>query len=534
MKKTFLIAGFVCIITLSGCDKTSDSNMEKNNISQQTQEITIEDTTEEPDVTPPEIVCSVDAIGCVIGEKNDLLTGITVTDDSGDENVSVEVDDSKVDMDTVGEYNVTFTAKDKAGNQSSLDIPCFVVMKSSPSEVMDYISKTILDDENITSATSCSGWDIKDKDPGASSQSYYPFQSKITSDKFYYEIFVNDEKDILDTTNGTYAGINKMITAEVILTNTNYGHMYLDTPWMPELVITSFMFSYYGYEVPKWDKVCFKSNKGVIVFDEDHVFGAGNSDYFDGYTSTRLLEFCFNSMDEINLFTEIINENDAYAEFISGEESLWGTNLTDDNKEHINKVIEIYRTLSESDIARNIPISENISDIKYVNYQNTATASNAIADNSSNKVFPGESVTVKFKDGGITLLDNDNATVKLVSMEQDIFDVKVTFSVKNNRDTYFIFNLEDLYLGDDGADHIMLDGNKGPAPGKTRSYSYNIDHQDDSIVYLSELSELNGTISLSIESPDESYIESHDISQFSLSDHKNEIEQTLSEYIKYN
>ena len=531
-KKLFIIFSIGGLI-LSGCNNTSDS-INKNDDINQTQEVTREGTTEVADITSPEIICSADAIGCVIGEENDFLKYIKVTDNSGDDNVSVEVDDSKVNIDIVGEYKIIYTATDKAGNKTSLEKPCFVVMKPSSSEVMDYISQTVLDDESLIRATSYNGWDIKDKDPLAASQSYYAFQSNITSDKCYYEIFINDDKNILDTTNGTYAGLNKMIDTEVILTNTNYGNLNLDTPWMPELVIPSFLFTYNGTEVPEWDSVCFKSRKGEIIFDKNHQFKAGKSDYYDGYMSTRLVVYCFNSLDEIELFSEIINENDASAGFIKNDEILWETTLTENNKEHINNVIEIYRTLSDSDIVRNIPLREDITSIQYVNSPNISTDTDAVGNSSSGKVFPGESVTVKFKDEGITLLENDNATVKLVSMEQDILNVKVTFSVTNNRDTYFLFNLEDIYLGDTGAESVMYDGNKGPAPGKTRKYSYEINHQDDSNVYLSELCELNGVFSLSIEAQDESYIEYHDKSQFSLSDYKEEIEQTLNDYIIYN
>ena len=533
MNKRILISCIIILIVLSGCSKSAEAPNTSANQSVSTQEQTSDISTTQADQTPPEITCAADAIGCIIGEENDFTSFITVTDDQS-ENITIEVDDSSIDMEKVGEYTITFTATDEAGNKASIEKLCFVEMNSSSSEIMDFLSETILDDNSKIFASVYKGYDIKNIFSESSSKAYRAFQSNIASDNCYYEIYINDDKSIIDDANGSYSGLNKLIEVETLVSNTNYGQMNLDTPWMPELTFITFLHSYDGTPVPELEKVVFRSEDKELVFDNGYFYGAGNNDINESYATAKLRTYCFKSEDEISLFSEIINTDTASVQIITKDGILQEFVLSEDNKEHFNKEIEIYNTLCSNDITRNIPLREDLTSIQYVNTEsNDKTDSQKTQTNSTNKVFPGNPVKVKIKDGGITIIDNENATVKLLSMEQEVLDVKITFSVTNNRDTKFLFNLRDIYLGDIGAKSIMLDGNEGPAPGKTRSYSYYIDHEDDSQIYLKELCDLNGTIELCIESSDESYIENYDNNPFSFIDHKEEIENSLNEVIQY-
>ena len=56
--------------------------------------------------------------------------GVTVTDNM-DENPTLEIDNSKVDLNTVGKYTVTYTATDRSGNKTTKEITVSVVAKES-------------------------------------------------------------------------------------------------------------------------------------------------------------------------------------------------------------------------------------------------------------------------------------------------------------------------------------------------------------------------------------------------------------------
>ncbi|XZM35304.1 putative mucin/carbohydrate-binding domain-containing protein (plasmid) [Clostridium perfringens] len=82
--------------------------------------ITVEGV-ESPANTPIEIT---------LGESYDFSVGVTATDDV-DGPVEVTVDSSNVKLDTPGEYTVTYTARDAAGNETTLTRPVIVKAKEN-------------------------------------------------------------------------------------------------------------------------------------------------------------------------------------------------------------------------------------------------------------------------------------------------------------------------------------------------------------------------------------------------------------------
>lgn len=73
-----------------------------------------------PDVLPP-IIEGTEDITVEVGGSISYRKGVTVTDDK-DENPTLEIDNSQVDLDTPGDYEVVYTATDKKGNTSSVSI----------------------------------------------------------------------------------------------------------------------------------------------------------------------------------------------------------------------------------------------------------------------------------------------------------------------------------------------------------------------------------------------------------------------------
>lgn len=72
------------------------------------------------DNEPPVIEGAAD-INVFLGDTVSYKANITVTDDK-DENPTLEVDNSQVDLNTVGTYEVIYTATDAAGNSSSVTV----------------------------------------------------------------------------------------------------------------------------------------------------------------------------------------------------------------------------------------------------------------------------------------------------------------------------------------------------------------------------------------------------------------------------
>lgn len=88
--------------------------------------------------------------------------------------------------------------------------------------------------------------------------------------------------------------------------------------------------------------------------------------------------------------------------------------------------------------------------------------------------------TVDFTD--VILLDDDLVTIELVKFYEEevnwgyssgpLMEKNFTVKVKNKSDQEIYFNLNDAYIHDESVTLSMKDGNLGPAPGKTKTYSY--------------------------------------------------------------
>lgn len=72
------------------------------------------------DTTPPVITGAADKT-VIIGDTVSYREGVTVSDDSGGA-VELEIDSSKVDLLTAGVYELSYTARDESGNETSVTV----------------------------------------------------------------------------------------------------------------------------------------------------------------------------------------------------------------------------------------------------------------------------------------------------------------------------------------------------------------------------------------------------------------------------
>ena len=98
--------------------------------------------TKTPDVQAPVIEGLSDKT-VYTGETISYKKGIKVTDDT-DDDVTLEIDTSLVDLDTPGEYTVTYTATDAAGNVTRESITVLVLILDSKEAEVDRLADVLL------------------------------------------------------------------------------------------------------------------------------------------------------------------------------------------------------------------------------------------------------------------------------------------------------------------------------------------------------------------------------------------------------
>ncbi len=98
----------------------------------------------------PPVITGAQDISIFLGGTVSYRAGITVTDNE-DENPSLSIDNSKVNLDEVGEYEVTYTATDAAGNSSSVTIT--LTVKKKPANYVDEERVMELANEVLASIT---------------------------------------------------------------------------------------------------------------------------------------------------------------------------------------------------------------------------------------------------------------------------------------------------------------------------------------------------------------------------------------------
>ncbi len=113
------------------------------------------------------------------------------------------------------------------------------------------------------------------------------------------------------------------------------------------------------------------------------------------------------------------------------------------------------------------------------------------------------------------LLDNEYVTVELTQFfekkvnwagREPQIEKYITLKVHNNSDKEYLFNLQDAYIKDESVIASMQDGNSGPAPGKTKTYTYDIYYNTSpdptALDSLEDLYTLDAKIQISISDGD--------------------------------
>ena len=210
-----------------------------------------------------------------------------------------------------------------------------------------------------------------------------------------------------------------------------------------------------------------KAEEGIIMLLETDGSGAMLSEVsYEGDTSNLNFPSVFK--------TDITWEEDDETVSISAGDTKYSLQKKKDGeKESLELSGVSYARLSEEELKEYKEKADSVASID----------PNAIGAEDSNDASSDNSI-IEFSD--TILLDNDLVTVELTQFfEKEVnwagasepqMEKYITLKVHNNSDKEILFNLEDAYINDESVTVIMQDGNSGPAPGKTKTYSYDIQY----------------------------------------------------------
>lgn len=142
-EKRMRISGFlIMMMLLSGCgnstDKTNDSNATVTTV-----EMTTEAATEAPDTTSPVIELASDTVAYYVGDKYDPMDYVTSVTDDKDEDIKAEYDDKNVNIASPGDYVISYSATDTAGNSTEKELNFKVKKEYTREEIKEIIQKLI-------------------------------------------------------------------------------------------------------------------------------------------------------------------------------------------------------------------------------------------------------------------------------------------------------------------------------------------------------------------------------------------------------
>ncbi len=124
-------------------------------------------------------------------------------------------------------------------------------------------------------------------------------------------------------------------------------------------------------------------------------------------------------------------------------------------------------------------------------------------------------------DPAIVLYEDENVTAELTGFyEEEVnwqgsdtpsIEKALTIKVTNNSDREMLFSIYDAYLEDESVQTVLLDGNAGPLPGKSKSFSYRIRYETQPdptpVDSLEQLLHMDGRFSVQIKNAEGNAIE---------------------------
>ena len=301
MKKRRIATALIILMCLSGCQK----NTEAGTIVAEQEVITTEVTTEEPDTTSPVIELASDGVAYYEGDKYDPLSYVvSVIDDSG-ETIKAEYDDKDVNIASPGDYVISYSATDSAGNISEKKLN-FKVKKEYTREEIKEILQELIDNKYY----------------------HFEFEDELDLDESEYDegvlcgainIYGNFEDNVSDVPImgiwGNDPNVYTTITVRVETNDGNYGFKNANTTtFNSELLIV--VAEHSGEtDLCNAESITVSSDSGKLEIKS--LYKAGSTVFNkEGYFHDAWTYFCFESEEQIEKFVSIIEANNVNVKFV--------------------------------------------------------------------------------------------------------------------------------------------------------------------------------------------------------------------------
>lgn len=326
------IAGLLAVALLSGCGNQQETVSESI-----TTEVTTEAATEAPDTTCPVIELASDGVAYYEGDKYDPMEYvISVTDDSG-ETIKAEYDDKDVNIASPGDYVISYSATDSAGNSSEKKLNFKVKKEYTRDEIKEIIQKLI--DEKYYIFVCDDELEFEPSEIGTSSGLYI------------YANFDDLVTDALAPIWGTDEKIYSTVHLNIHIETDNIGIKNKNTDTLCSELIIDVREESGVTQLTNVESVEIASDNGRISVSSKY---GGKSFLFneEGYFKYSCCFFCFESEKQIEKLKEILKgknvsikynrENGEYKTFTLNKTEcdnfLTVINFYDDLNEYVNNI----------------------------------------------------------------------------------------------------------------------------------------------------------------------------------------------------
>lgn len=340
-KRMRISAFLIMMMLLSGCGNSTD-RANGSNATTSTVEMTTEAVTEAPDTTSPVIELASDTVAYYVGDKYDPMDYVTSVTDDKDENIKAEYDDKNVNIASPGDYVISYSATDTAGNSTEKELNFKVKKEYSRDEIKE-IAQDLIENKYYN-------FDIEDDLDNDESDCY---EGSYTGAFFVFGNFENYIGDfpitgIWGNDPQVYSRVNFLI----YVNDTNYGFKNANTNTVSSELIINVLHGSGEGKLHKAVSMDISSDsgrtqintalkKGSFIFEEPGYYREGRT------------FLCFKSESQIEELRKILEANNVSIKIHFEEGEDFNYVFQQIQREDWLKVIRFYKDLNE--YVNNIP-----------------------------------------------------------------------------------------------------------------------------------------------------------------------------------
>ena len=343
-KQTFLSCfAIIMALVLPSCGNSEEASTVITTTAETVTEApaTTEVATETPDTTSPVIELSTDSVEYYQGDDYQPLSYVkSVKDDSG-EKLDVQYDDKAVKFDAPGDYIITYTATDSAGNKAEKTLS-FKVKKEYSRDEIKGIIQDLIDSEFYT-------FEFEDqKELGDGKEAEGALHDAISIDD-KIEDYITDAPDSMW---GSDTNVYTIALLRIFVNEKSMGIKNANTDTLNSELVVSII-EYSGQtKVGFSESIDIVSDKGKMSISSIYD-GSTYKNNKKGYTKYSQTNFCFDSEEQISKFKEIVSGRNVSLKIYKEKGDIKSFTLKRNQCDDWMNTIRFYEALNE--YVRNIP-----------------------------------------------------------------------------------------------------------------------------------------------------------------------------------